>query len=60
MPWYWIALIVYGAIGFLLGLFIAFCGPDSFGEKFIVIIACTIIWGPVAIFGLIEWIFLSD
>lgn len=52
MEWYWIALIVYGGIGLLLGVFCAIIDWDGGGV--IYIIPFVFIGVPLLLIGILE------
>jgi len=54
MEWPWIVLIVYGGIGFLLGVFTAII--DWHGGGIIYIIVLPFIGVPLLIIGAFQWL----
>lgn len=58
MPWWGIALIIYGIIGFLVGIFCAIIDWDGGGVVYIV--PCVFIGVPLLLVGILEWMILGE
>jgi len=60
MAWYWIALIIYGGIGFLLGMFISILDWQNAQYAPLYIVMCTIIGVPLFLVGIFEWMISGE
>lgn len=58
MVWWQIALIVYGVVGFIIGVFCAIIDWD--GGGIVYVIPCIFIGVPLLIIGIFQWLLFGE
>ncbi len=60
MAWYWVILIVYGGIGFLLGVFISILDWQNAQYGPLYIVTLTFIGVPLLLVGILAWMISGE